>query len=75
MSEFSFGVSPTTPHRAVSKAEAARRDKRAAKIGGRHCGYTYVHLPEGWRGWYFAPNRGEPFDSWLARDVLEEVWS
>lgn len=71
MSEFNFGVTPTTPHRAVTKAEATRRDKRASNIGGRHCGYIYAHMPDGWRGWYYAPQRGEPFDSRLAREIMD----
>jgi hypothetical protein len=64
----------------VSKREAMRIDKIAKKHGaafvtncgpecfcGRNCGGCNH------RYWFFGPNRGEPFDSQMARDIMAEV--
>lgn len=36
--------------------------------------FVTVHLPgEGPRGWFSGPNRGQPFDDRLAREVREDL--
>lgn len=73
MNEHTFGVT----RRKVTPAEAKRRDRICRRMGGH--GYQQVDQSHGtahggnWVGWFTGPNRGEPFDSALAREVLAAV--
>jgi hypothetical protein len=63
MSEFQFGLH--------SGHLVAKAQRIAARHGADHVNYTE---PSGRkRGWFAGPNRGSPFDGWLARDVLAEI--
>jgi hypothetical protein len=76
MSEYLFGVGSGQ----ISDREAKRVEKIASKHGatfvrwcgpeclcGRNCGGC------NYRFWFAGPNRGKPFDEWMADDVLAEV--
>lgn len=73
MSDHMFGV----VRGRVSAREVKRRDRICRAHGGY--GYTQMDRSHGtahggdWLGWYSAPNRGEPFDRSLAREVLAAV--
>jgi hypothetical protein len=55
----------------VDYATSRRVDEIAAEHG---VDFVVVNLPgEGWRYWFNAPNRGEPFDRDLARAVLDAL--
>ena len=71
MSEHYFGLQRGT----ISKRVVNKRDKIAREVGGERCGYTYATIPgNGPQGWGFAPNRGEPFDSATAREIMD-AWA
>lgn len=55
MGEFFFG----TGRRPIKAREVKRIDKIAQAHGA--C-FVCARLPEGWRSWFAAPNRGAPFD-------------
>jgi hypothetical protein len=66
-SEFLFGSGRNKP--------SARDAKRIDAIARKH-GAVFVQatLPgTGYQHWFAAPNRGEPFDSALARAISEEL--
>lgn len=68
MSEFLFGVSRGR----ITAAEVRHRDRICVEEGGH--GYTQIREPGGeYRGWYFAANKGDPFDRDLAARVLLRV--
>lgn len=69
MSEFQFAVSTSV----VAPEVAAERHRIASEIDPR-AGYTSARMPDGPRSWGYGPNRGEPFDGNLARDV-EAAWA
>ena len=73
MSVYHFGVSRTTSTREVSATRERRRDRIARRVGGEGCSYVYAEMPEGWSGWYSAPNLGDPFDRLTALEVLAAV--
>lgn len=73
MTEHMFGVE----RRKLPQREVKRRDRICMELGGY--GYTQYDESHGtahggrWVGWFSGPNRGEPFDSRLSREVLEAV--
>jgi hypothetical protein len=68
MSENTFGL-----HRGREEEGVVETKDRICREEGGY-GYCYADLPgEGWRGWFSAPHRGQPFDRDLARRVLERV--
>ena len=68
MSDYFFGVTKAK----ITKKEAARRQRIAAKHGATFVGP--VDLPGNQStGWFACPNRGEPFDSQIARAVMAEL--
>lgn len=65
-SEYLFG--PTTEK--MTKKEGIRRDKIAKQFGGSFVGP--VSLPGNQvKGWFSIDNKGEPFNSRLASEILE----
>ena len=64
MSEHHFGL-----HSGFLTAKA---DRIARKHGADHTNYVDPGTGRR-RGWFSCPNRGLPFDSWTARDVLADI--
>lgn len=65
MSEYLFGTTTAK----LTKKEGTRRDKIAKKFGGSFVGPVSIpgnHLT----GWFAIPNKGEPFNSRTAKDIL-----
>ena len=70
MSEYMWGATKQK----LSRRACDRRDRLARKIGGRGYGFVFTVLPgEGWNGWFFGPNRGEPFDRAIGREISAAV--
>ena len=67
MDEFIWGVTTIKPR------DPELLDRIAKRVGGPACGFAWAELPDGARGWFYGPNRGEPFDSDLARRVSDEA--
>ena len=55
----------------LPKKEATRRDKIARKHGGAFVGPLTTAGNEG-RSWFAVPNRGEPFNSRVEREIITE---
>lgn len=69
MSEHMFGVGKGE----VSNAEY-RSVEKAARAVRSDVAFACVFLPgTGWRHWFAGPNRGDPHDAAMARDVLAAV--
>ncbi len=72
MGEYLFAV--TT--KKMTKTQATKRDKIAREVGGNGCGY--VHFYDGarheYRGWGYAPNRGQPFDTYTS-SAIYAAWA
>lgn len=69
MSEYMWGNIRTRP-----TAHAERIMQQVCqKHGGPECGWVWANLPEGARGWFVGPNRGEPFDSELRDAVMDDL--
>jgi len=66
-SPFMFGVR----HGVVSRAEQRHRES----VASRHdCSWIYTRDPgQGLLSWFEAPNRGDPFNSDLARRVAADL--
>jgi hypothetical protein len=70
MSEYYFGVT----HTKISDRKAKAYDRIAREVGGAGCGFVSGIFPgDGWKGWFFAPNLGAPFDGQTERDVLAAI--
>jgi hypothetical protein len=67
MSEHYFASSS----KPVPVKTANKRDRIAREVGGSKCGYTSANMPDGPRSWGYCPNRGEPFDSATAREIMD----
>lgn len=68
MSEYLFGR--TTETGKLSRKEGVRRDKIAQRFGGNFVGPLNIPGNVG-KGWFAIPNRGEPFNSRTAKEILE----
>lgn len=54
----------------ITKKEGKRRDKIAKKFGANYVGS--INIPgSATKGWFAGPNRGQPFDNDLRRNVME----
>lgn len=69
MAQHHFAVSRTLlPARTVQ-----RRDSIAREIAGRTAAFVQICEGGRWLSWASIPNRGEPFDRALAREI-EAAW-
>lgn len=51
-----------------------RAPAKIAEVCKRHgAEFTWARMPEGWRFWASAPNRGAPFDGNLAARVRADL--
>lgn len=66
MSEHIFG----SGREELSAHEVNRRRRIAQKHGAD---FIYARMPEGVRYWFTCESLGEPHDSRIAREVLEEI--
>lgn len=66
MNEYLFGVR----NGRLAPSEVQRRERIAQRHGAE---FIHARLPEGWRSWFTAPNRGEPFDGDIRKAVEAEV--
>lgn len=66
MSEYMFGVSRRKP----SRKDAKKMERVAERHG---CTFVEANLPEGYRRWFAAPNRGAPFDRQTENAVMAEL--
>jgi hypothetical protein len=75
MSEFFFGTGRGhLPQRAARIARAHGATLVNTWEPGCQCGHgCHDECPECRRHWFAGPNRGEPFDSALARAVMAEI--
>ena len=72
MSEYMFGVT----REKLTVKEQNRRDRIARRIAKEHginprcAGFSQILEPTGqYLGWFTIPNRGEPFDRELAKEI------
>ena len=66
MSDFQFGYGSAR----VSDRAGHKIDRVARKHGAR---FVWCQMPEGWRYWFTAPNKGAPFDEHTKTSVLDAV--
>jgi len=72
MSEYCFNTSRVR----VSREKAWRLDGIAQAVGGKSAGFTQITDPP-FTGcvlnWFYCANRGEPFDSQTAAEIMAAV--
>jgi hypothetical protein len=69
MSEYMFGV-----RTGATPIPAADSDRIEAIADDNGCTFVEIREPTGqWKAWFAGPNRGDPFDAILSREVRGDL--